>query len=63
MLYAKWNDGEYRHWWTTVLVSELLPALGGKEVEVMFGVDALQMTRDEARDLGQRLLDAAGMAK
>ena len=63
MLYAKWNDGEYRHWSTTVLVSELLPALGGKEVEVMFGMDALQMTRDEARDLGNRLLAAAGVAK
>ncbi len=63
MDYAKWENGEYRHGRVDVVVSELLPAMGGKEVEVMFGVDALEMTRQEARDLGSRLLAAAGAAE
>ncbi len=63
MDYAKWENGEYRHGRVDVVVSELLPARRGKEVEVMFGVDALEMTRQEARDLGSRLLAAAGAAE
>ena len=63
MDYAKWENGEYRHGGVDIVVSEFIPPLGAEEVEMMFGVDALEMTRQEARDLGNRLLAAAGMAK
>ena len=63
MDYAKWENGEYRHGRVDIVVSELIPSLGAEEVEMRFGVDALEMTRQEARDLGNRLLAAAGMAK